>query len=99
MATYDVVIKRRNSSGEWDSLLPFTTAANVLVNEAGDSVADHIADTSIHSGTSSDVCKWRGMVSTAPSAPAAGHMYFNTTDNNFYIYTDTWKCLTQWEVT
>lgn len=45
MATFNAVIKKRNSTNDgWDSILPITTAENVLINEEGDSVATHLAD-------------------------------------------------------
>lgn len=41
MTTFNTVIKKRNSTNDgWDSILPITTAENVLINEEGDSVAD-----------------------------------------------------------
>lgn len=45
MATYNTVIKKRNAANNgWDSILPITTADNVLVDENGRSVKDHLAD-------------------------------------------------------
>jgi hypothetical protein len=45
MATYNTVIKKRNAANNgWDSILPITTAENVLINEQGDTVATHMAD-------------------------------------------------------
>lgn len=45
MATFNAVIKKRNPENtDWDSVLPITTAENVLVNEQGDTVATHLAD-------------------------------------------------------
>ena len=45
MATYNTRIKKRNASNTgWDSILPITTAENVLINEQGDTVATHMAD-------------------------------------------------------
>lgn len=45
MATYNTLIKKRNASNTgWDSILPITTAENVLINEQGDTVATHMAD-------------------------------------------------------
>lgn len=45
MATYNTLIKKRNASNTgWDSILPITTAENVLINEQGDTVATHLAD-------------------------------------------------------
>jgi len=39
MATYNTRIKKRNASNTgWDSILPITTAENVLINEQGDTV-------------------------------------------------------------
>lgn len=49
MATYNTVIKKRNAANNgWDSILPITTADNVLVDENGRSVKDHLADNTIH---------------------------------------------------
>lgn len=45
MTTFNTVIKKRNSTNDgWDSILPITTAENVLINEEGDSVATHLAE-------------------------------------------------------
>lgn len=45
MATYNTVIKKRNAANNgWDSILPITTADNVLVDENGRSVKDHLAE-------------------------------------------------------
>lgn len=45
MATYNTLIKKRNASNTgWDSILPITTAENVLINEQGDTVATHMAE-------------------------------------------------------
>lgn len=45
MATYNTVIKKRDAANTgWDSILPITTAENVLINEQGDTVATHMAD-------------------------------------------------------
>jgi len=44
MTTFNTVIKKRNPTNDgWDSILPITTAENVLINEEGDSVATHLA--------------------------------------------------------
>lgn len=44
MTTFNTVIKKRNSTNDgWDSILPITTAENVLINEEGDTVATHLA--------------------------------------------------------
>lgn len=49
MATYNTVIKKRNAANNgWDSILPITTAENVLINEQGDTVATHMADIRIY---------------------------------------------------
>jgi hypothetical protein len=49
MATYNTVIKKRNAANTgWDSILPITTAENVLINEQGDTVATHMAEDAIH---------------------------------------------------
>lgn len=43
MATYNTVIKKRNAQNNgWDSILPITTADNVLLNEYGDTVASEL---------------------------------------------------------
>lgn len=43
MATYNTVIKKRNTlNNGWDSILPITTADNVLLNEQGDTVATEL---------------------------------------------------------
>ncbi|NLK08802.1 MAG: hypothetical protein GX316_08920 [Firmicutes bacterium] len=43
MATYNTVIKKRNAlNNGWDSILPITTADNVLLNEQGDTVATEL---------------------------------------------------------
>jgi len=45
MATYNTVIKKRNPNNTgWDSILPITTATNVLLNESGDTVATELAN-------------------------------------------------------
>jgi len=45
MTTFNTVIKKRNPTNDgWDSILPITTAENVLINEEGDSVATHLAE-------------------------------------------------------
>lgn len=45
MATYNSVIKKRNSANNgWDTILPVTTADNVLIGEGGESVASALAD-------------------------------------------------------
>jgi len=45
MATYNTVIKKRNATNNgWDSVLPITTAENVLINAEGDNLATHFAD-------------------------------------------------------
>ncbi|SHN68624.1 hypothetical protein [Desulfitobacterium chlororespirans] len=45
MATYNTVIKKRNATNNgWDSVLPITTAENVLVNAEGDTLATHFAE-------------------------------------------------------
>ncbi|CDX04138.1 hypothetical protein DesLBE_1942 [Desulfitobacterium sp. LBE] len=45
MATYNTVIKKRNATNNgWDSVLPITTAENVLINAEGDTLATHLAD-------------------------------------------------------
>lgn len=45
MGTYNTVIKKRNAANTgWDSILPITTAENVLINEQGDTVATHMAE-------------------------------------------------------
>ncbi len=45
MATYNTVIKKRNATNNgWDSVLPITTAENVLINAEGDTLATHLAE-------------------------------------------------------
>jgi hypothetical protein len=45
MATYNTVIKKRNAvNNGWDSILPITTAENVLTDEQGGTVATHLAE-------------------------------------------------------
>lgn len=45
MATYNTVIKKRNATNNgWDSVLPITTAENVLINAEGDTLATHFAE-------------------------------------------------------
>ncbi|GAU79498.1 hypothetical protein [Fusibacter sp. 3D3] len=42
MSTYNTVIKKRNAQNNgWDSILPITTAENVLVDESGKTVKDY----------------------------------------------------------
>ncbi|MBF4693892.1 hypothetical protein [Fusibacter ferrireducens] len=51
MSTYNTVIKKRNAQNNgWDSILPMTTAENVLVDSEGKSVADHVDDFVMHPG-------------------------------------------------
>ena len=45
MATYNTVIKKRNTANdEWDSILPITTAENVLTDESGGTLDSHLND-------------------------------------------------------
>lgn len=49
MTTYNTVIKKRNPANDgWDTILPITTADNVLINEEGDTIATHLAETTTH---------------------------------------------------
>lgn len=60
MATYNAVIRKRNSADTgWDSILPVTTANNVLTDETGGTVADHTADAGIHV-TAEKKAEWDG---------------------------------------
>jgi hypothetical protein len=51
MATYNTVIKKRNAvNNGWDSILPITTAENVLTDEQGGTVATHLAESVTDAG-------------------------------------------------
>lgn len=51
MTTYNTVIKKRNATNNgWDSVLPITTAENILINAEGDTLATHLADKAQHIG-------------------------------------------------
>ena len=69
------------------------TAGNIYVtDDKGQLFIDISSDTRIQI---SDLI----LVTTLPSSPISGKLYFNTLDNLFYIYNNSWICLNDNELT